>query len=109
MSRVDDLLLLKLELVSFILASELFSAMSFPPMLTSEDERSSDNSVMIGPDTELNGCVFKFGMGGCACVPGKTVTTLIMFVVVDAFSVGRIRASDGLLFSAEIEQLEMNV
>lgn len=104
MSRVDDLLFMKFEFVSFILASELFSAISFPPMFTSEDERSSDNSVMIGPETELNGCVFKFGMGGCTCVPGKTVTTLIMFVVVDAFSVGRMRANDGLLFSAKIEQ-----
>lgn len=104
MSRVDDLLLMKFEFVSFMFASELFSAISFPPTFTSDDERSSDNSVMIGPDEVLNGCVFKFGMGGCACVPGKTVTTLIMFVVVVVFSVGRIRANDGLLFRAEIGQ-----
>lgn len=103
MSRVDDLLLfIKFEFVSFIcVASELFSVISFP---SDDDVRSSDNSVIIGPDVDvlLNGYVFKFGMGGCACVPGNTVNTLIMFVVVDVFSVGRIRANDGLLFRAEI-------
>lgn len=64
--------------------------------------RSSGTSVIIGPD--VNGCVFKLGIGGgcCECVePGITVTTLRMLVVV-VLSDGNIRASDGLLFNAVI-------
>lgn len=57
---------------------------------------SFGTSVIIGP--ELNGCVFKFGIGGAECVPGKTVTTFIILAV--ALSGGSIRASDGLLFNA---------
>lgn len=72
------------------------------------DDRSSDNSVMIGPDV-LNGCVLKFGIGGgggggCTCVPGKTVTTLIIFDVVVVLSDGIMCASDGLLFRAIVKK-----
>lgn len=62
--------------------------------------RSSCTSVIIGPDA-LSGCVFKLGIGGvCECVPGMTVSTLIMPAV--ALSDGKICDNDGLLFRAEI-------
>lgn len=96
-SRVVDLFR-KFEFVRFVVASESLSGISLPPPIISDD-RPSDTSVIIAPDV-LNGCVFKFGMGGCACVPGKTVNTLIIFVVVGVLSVGKICANDGLLFRA---------
>lgn len=64
---------------------------------------SSGTSVIIGP--ELNGCVFKFKIGGVVvCTPGNTVTTLIILAVVVVLSVGIIRAIDGLLFRAVIKE-----
>lgn len=71
---------------------------------------SFGTSVIIGPEW-LNGCVFKFGIGGIECGgPGNTVTTLIIFAVIFAVvplpSAGSMRASDGLLFNAAKQNLK---
>lgn len=66
-------------------------------------------SVMVAPI--VDGCVSKFGNGGCVNrswaldVFGMTVTSDTIFVVVVGISeLGSIRASDGLFVIAEIDK-----